>query len=253
MIRSRIGAKALVLCGLVVGLMAFATGGVAQAETGAKWTYINPTTQELKSFDSNLLPLIEGKIEGASASLDFTTKGGTNVSFTCTAFSLTGSPVLLANGSISEGSATFTGCETFLNGVLSKNCLPKTSGAALDEIKTNKAIGLLQLHTLVADGKKHHVVTLLPVTKNAKGEELAATLELGATCAIGESVEITGSLVVWDCKNEGLTHLVEHLIEEFPALKLLKALGQPAKILGSAFAFLGGAHKGIKWAGLTTT
>lgn len=253
MVRSKLGLKALGLSVMVLGLMAFATGGVAQAETGASWTYIN-SKGELLAFSESLLPEVAAKLEGTSASLDFTTGGGTKVKFRCTAFALTGSPKLLLNGSISNGAATFTGCETFLNESekASAACLPKTKGAAADEIKTNTAHGLLVLHKL-ANGTLHHVVLLIPLVTDPKtGEPLAATLELGEECSIGSSVPITGHLVLWDCPPfTGLEHLVEHLIEEFPGLRLLKALGKPATVLGTALARLINAHAGLKWAGLT--
>jgi hypothetical protein len=254
MIRSRLGLRALVLSALVLGLTAFVTSGVAQATAGAKWTYISKAGK-LETFTKTLLPAVSAQLEaGTKAVLHFVTAGGTKVLFECTTLSLEGEPKLLENGSISEGQATFTGCETFLNGVLSKFCLPKTNKGAFDVIQTNRATGLLELHKLTSDGKLDHVIKLTPVTKDAKGNPLAATLELGEECAIGASVPITGSLVVYDCPASGITilkHAVLHLIEEFPALRLLKALGQPAEVLGSAFARLTGEHKEFDWAGLT--
>lgn len=249
MLRSRLGLKVLGLSALVVGLMAFVTSGVAQAETGAKWTYINPTTLKLETFTSALLPVAGIKLDSITKTIFFKTGGGTEVSITCTGEALSGEPKLLENGSISEGQSVMTGCNTFLNGKLSAACLPKTSGAANDEIKTNKFVGLLELHKLAAS--TDDVILLIPVVKNAKGETLAATIEMGEECSIGSTVPVTGSLVVYDCPPSTiLEHLVEHLIEEFPALRLLKALGQPATIKGSSWLFLIGAHKGFKFAGL---
>jgi hypothetical protein len=147
-----------------------------------------------------------------------------------------------------------TGCETFLNGSVSKACLPKSNKGPNDQIQTNKATGLLELHKLTSDGKLDHVVKLTSIVKNAKGEPLMGSLELGEECSIGASVPITGNLVLYDCPASKVTileHAVSHLIEEFPALRLLKALGQPATVLGSALASLEGVHKEFKWAGLT--
>lgn len=250
MIRSRLGLKVLSLSALVLGLMAISTAGVAQAETGASWTYINPATKVLETFKGTLKPVAVASLEEkTTGSLEFKTAGGTEVAFTCTAFALEGSPALLENGGVSEGQATFTGCETFLNGKVSAACVPKTNKGALKTIQTNKAVGLLELHKLATSSDD--VTLLTPTVKNAKGETLATTIELGEECSIGTKVEVTGSLVIYDCPPSTiLEHKVTHLIEEFPALRLLKALGQPSKVLGSALVSLTGAHKGFEWAGL---
>jgi hypothetical protein len=248
MVRSRLGLKALGLSVLVLGLMAFATGGVAQAETGAEWVY--EANGKLLAISESLLPTLSAKLTSANAALDFTTGGGTKVEIQCTAFAINGSPKLLLNGSIGNGTATFTNCETFLNGKLSSACLPKTAGATkTDEVTTNVVHGLLMLHTL-PNGTKHHVVLLLPLETDKEGKPLAATLEMGEECSIGEKVPVTGHLVVWD-ELTGLKHLTSHPIKEFVGLPLLRALNQPATVLGTASAFLTEGHSALAWAGLT--
>ncbi len=253
MVQSKLGLKALGLCALVVGIMAFVTSGVAQAETGASWGYKKTEGGTLEKFTTALLPELNAKLDTATASLEFTTAGGTNVAITCTAGQLIGSPKLLENGSISEGQAKFSGCEVFLNGVLSKNCEAKTSGGAAGEIVTNKATGLIKLHLLSVNGPVDPTVLLTPTVKNKAGLTVATIIQMGPFCSVAEEVEVTGDLTLIDCKNEFTVHKVEHLVEEFSKLRGLTALGRPATIVGSAFAFLEGTHKGYFWAGLPSS
>jgi hypothetical protein len=81
--RSRLGLKALGLCVLAVGVMAIGFAGVAQAEeTGGTWTWSN--AGKTGTFGSTLeaSPIIA--LENNTASLLFTTGGGTKVTFLCT-------------------------------------------------------------------------------------------------------------------------------------------------------------------------
>jgi hypothetical protein len=244
MVRSRLGLKALVLSGLVLGLMAFAWSGVAQAEPTAHWGYINPTTLKLEFFSKTLeaKPLIE--LENKTASLLYTSGGGTKVSHLCTEAEFDEKGELTAEGSILLGRIKFKGCVTFLNGVLSKPCEPHT-GAEKGVILTQKGTGLIKLHELTG-GVKDQTVLLKP-----DEGELLTTIETGEECSIGESVPVTGELVIWDSAGNASfkEHKVAHLIEEFPGLHLLKALGQSATISGTANVKLGGEHANFKWAG----
>jgi hypothetical protein len=256
MIRSRLGLKALVLSGLVLGLMAFAGSSVAQAEPTARWGYINPTTKTLEFFSKTLeaSPVIE--IENKTASLLFNTKGGTKVAILCTGAEFDEGGQLSSEGSILLGRIKFTGCVTFLNGALSKPCEPK-SASGVGTILTDKGTGLITLHTLIIEEEIEKKLVKLEIKdstvllKPDEGTRLVK-IELGATCAIGEEVPVTGELVIWDCKgNKSFeTHAVSHLVEEFPGLHGLVALGQPATLSGSANITLGGVHKGFEWAGL---
>jgi hypothetical protein len=239
MIRSRLGLKALVLSGLVLGLMAFASS--AQAELNAKWL-VNGQAVTL----TNLLlpPIVIKEIENLSATLEFTTKGGTGVLILCKEAEFDEGGLLLAHGGISLGRLKFRECVTLLNEVLSAKCTPHTEGEPAGLILTRKATGLIVLDKLPS-GEVDDLVLIKPDEK-----ETFAVIELGASCAIGESVDVKGELWLKDCKGNSsfLTEAKEHLIEE--ALSELTALGQPAKILGSAVVELGGAeHKGLKWAG----
>lgn len=246
---SKLGLRALGLSTLVLGLMAFASSGVAQAEAGSRWCYINPTTLVLQCFNSLLRPSFQIKNE-TNLSLLFTTAGGTKVAFTCTTAEMVGEPLLEEEGSTSEAKAKYTGCKTFLNGVESKACQPKTNKGPLGTIETTPLRALIKLHLLTPGGIADTVILDTPTVQNGKGETLLATLEIGEECAIGEKVEITGDVTWKDCQNEMGVHKVEHLLEEFPQLRGLRALGKEVVVDGSFLMRLTGAHAGYRWAPL---
>jgi hypothetical protein len=248
MVRSKLGVKGLVLSCLVLGLMAFAGSGVAQAagEAGANWGYINGTG-ELKFFSSSLEAKPVFELENKTATLAFKTGGGTAVKILCTALEFDEGGLLGPEGLVLLGRLHFTGCVTLLNGTLSKPCEPVYKGTNKGLILTLKGEGLILLHVL-GNGEKDRVVLLKPDPPSTT----FADIELGPECSIGEEVPVSGELVLWDAGGNAsfIEHKVTHLITEFPGLKLLKALGQPAVIEGSANVTLGGAHLGFKWAGL---
>jgi hypothetical protein len=228
--------KGLGLCALVLGLMAFG-GGVAQAETGATW--------KVKGADVGALApqLVIKEIENKTAVLLFKTVGGTEVEILCTSAAFDEGGKLVANGGISLGRLLLTGCVLLLNKVISTKCKPKTSGRALGEILTEKFTGLIVLDKLET-GEVDDFIKLTPDVGTKFVE-----FELGETCAIGEAVPITGELFIKDCKGnasftaEAATHLIE------AGLNKLLALGQPAKLVGSAILELGGIHAGLLWSG----
>jgi hypothetical protein len=257
MIRSRLGLKALGLCALVLGLMAFASSA-AQAEPGATWRLNAANVPNA----SDLLPVLEiVEIENKTASLSFTTKGGTGVLILCPFAKFEEGGVLLAQGAISLMKVVFTGCLVLLNEKAASGCKPHSPGKPSGEILTEYAKGLILLDKVTLVGGEVHtydLVMLTPEKLNAKKEfetsKLFAVIELGEECSIGESVnvettELGESLWIKDCKgNTGfLNESTTHLIEE--SLNKLLALGQPAKILGSAIIGLEGAHKAMTWSG----
>lgn len=238
MIRSRLGLKALVLSGLFLGLMAFGAGS-AQAEAGAKWL-VN------KVDVGSLAPqLVIKEIENSTASLAFTTKGGTNVLILCTtaAFGGTNGGKLIASGGISLGDVTFTGCTTLLNEAAAPKCVPHSPGKVGGTVLSENGTGLI-----VLDKVGETNFELVKITPDVG--TVFAKIELGESCAIGELVEVAGELWIKDQGgNAGaLAEAKEHLILE--ALNKLTALGQPAKIIGSAVVELGGVHKGLTWSGI---
>jgi hypothetical protein len=99
------------------------------------------------------------------------------------------------------------------------------------------------LHKL-ANGTKDATILVEPDT----GTELL-NFNLGEECSIGETIPITGHIVLWDCQNTFSALKVTHLLEEFPGLHKLVALGQPAILSGSANVTLGGVHSGFAWGG----
>jgi hypothetical protein len=222
--------KAMGLCLMMaLGLLAFA--GSAQATVGSKWM-VNGA-----DITTNvLLPQVQiTEIENKTASLLFTTGGGTKVEILCTNAELI-NVKLKAEGSLTEGSVKFSGCLTKLNGSTSGPCKPFT-GAESGVVKTEKGLGLIILHEGAG----------LTLIKPETGT-LLATIELGEECSIGESVPVAGELVLKDAAFT--TEAAEHLIAEGP-LTSLTALGQPATIDGSAWVKLvGTGHEGLKWSGL---
>jgi len=239
MIRSKLGLKALLLSGLVLGLFAFAASG-AQAEATAHWRVSGVNVND------TLLPQLKiTGIENNTASLAFTTKGGTNVLILCTAANFDEGGKLALEGKITLGRILFTGCVTLLNEAISTKCKPSGGGAGAGEILTEKGEGLIVLDEL-AGGEKDDNVLIKPDT--GVGTNFAV-IHLGETCAIGETVEVKGELWLKDCLGNAsfLEEKVTHLIEE--SLHGLTALGQPATIIGSANVALAGAHEGLKWSG----
>jgi len=240
MIRSRLGLKALVLSGLVLGLMAFAAAG-AQAESTAAWM-VNGS-----NISSTLLPSVQVKeLENKTSSLLFTTAGGTKVEILCTSAKLLNADgvedaKLGIEGKVDPGKVHFEGCITKLNGTTSANCKPHT-GANSGLILTELGKGLIRLHP--TGGQP--VLEVVPTNE----KELFVTIELSELCAIGESVPVNGLLFLKDCKTEGKVELVEHLVEELKELTKLTALGQPATLDGSALVKLSGAHAGLKFSAL---
>jgi hypothetical protein len=239
MIRSRLGLKALVLSGLLLGLMAFASS--AQAEVGANWR-VNGT-----NVNSTLLPQLEiSEIENKTVSLLFVTKSLTHVEILCTVAKFGGGGgKLTTNGSLTLGDVLFTGCVVLLNHELAAKCKAHSPGKPVGEILTENGTGLIVLHKSASG-----VVTDAVLIKADNEKGLFANIEMGETCAIGESVNVNGELWIEDGGgNAGFEkEEVIHLIKEGPLFGLT-ALGQPAKIIGSAKVILTGAHVGLKWSG----
>ena len=245
MIRSRLGLKALGLCALVLGLMAVWTGAAQAEETGGIWTY--ETGGVLKTFEGALNePTVGGQLEPGIKAVLHTKIVGATVLYECEEVKVIEGKLKGTTGEV-LGKLRFHKCVTILNGVASKNCEPKSEGSA-GLINTNKIVALMLLHLL--GGVKDKVMVAHP---DEVGQPFA-TITSTEACAIGEKVPIIGLWAFIDCKNLGSTHLVKHLIEEFPALNKLFAISETvehkASILGSAEAFLTGTHEGFKWAGL---
>jgi hypothetical protein len=138
-------------------------------------------------------------------------------------------------------------CTLLLNGVPATKCKPHSPGKAGGEILTEKLEGLIVLDKVGTE-------TLDLVKIKPQSGKLLATIELGEECAIGESIKVESTELgegFWVADGGGnagfLTESVEHLVKE--GLSKIIALGQPAKIIGSALVKLSGAHEGLKWSG----
>jgi hypothetical protein len=256
MIRSRFGL--LGLCAIVLGLMAFGTTA-AQAEPLARWLI-------LKS-DGTLLPdsglAVPVELEKETTGILHTKIAGVAVLFECEKIAAVNAN-LLAHGSVGEklvkekvgekeierGTASkikFSGCITKLNGTASKPCEPNNSGTEPGVIVTNPGHALIELHEK-ADKTKVEFVHILPDTG-----ETFATIKTSEECSIGASVPVIGKAYLEDCEGKFLTHLVKHLTQVSTELTELWTISKTAEhvatILGSAWALLGGEHKGLAWGG----
>jgi hypothetical protein len=243
MIRSRLGLKALGMCALVLGLMAV-WAGAAQAElTGGNWTYIN-AAGELKTFEGALAePEIGGEVDEIGI-LHSEALEGTKVLYECKAFSAAAGSKLKANG-VALGKLIFKECKTFLNGVASPPCEPVGGTVTTNLIKAQ-----MLLHKL-ADGTIHDILIAEGETE-AGAKANFATIKSSASCSLGINVPVGGTFAI--IPSNPTTHEVKHLIKEFAALTHLWILSDTAEhksnILGSAWAFLTGAHEKLKFAGL---
>jgi hypothetical protein len=229
---------------MVFGAIAF-SATAAQAEVGAQWLLAE------KAPGTNLVKFLEASVglEAETTLVLHTKIAGTAVLFLCTQAEAV-NVVLKANGSIGEGAKIrFSSCTTNLNGVTSKPCEPNNGGTEPGVIMTSAGHGLLILHKL-ANGA---VDDLIKITPDAGTTYFA--FQMGEECAIGEKVPVIGSVTLRDCENLSLTHLVKHLVEfsSTTALTELWVVSKTAEhvstILGSAWAFLAGAHEGLKFSG----
>jgi hypothetical protein len=255
MVRSRLGLKVLGLCALALGLMAF-IASAAQAEATSHWNVAKKSVTGAEEFQLEIKEL-----EGGTANLAFTTKSGTKVKILCTVAKFDEGGKLIKEGGLSLGRILFTNCVTLLNGALSPPCKPKTTGKALGEILSERGKGLITLDEV--GGVKQDYVKIVPEDKEGKASTLFAPIEMGEECAIGTLVKVEAKsagegLWIKDCgkinaetnaceeSNAGFTtEKPTHLIRE--SLEGLIALGQPAKIEGSAVVQLTGGL--TNWSG----
>jgi hypothetical protein len=244
MIRSRLGLKALGMCALVLGLMAVWAGAAQAENTGGSWTY--ELAGALKTFEGVLAePSIGGELEPGEAVLHAEVLGGTKLLYDCAELKVVEGK-LKANGVV-LGRLVFHSCKTLLNGATSANCAPNAKGIHPGLIETNLIKGQMLLHKL-ASGAVDKIVVAEPDEVGGS----FAFVESSAACSIGLKVLIGGKFAIQD--QQPSTHLEVHLINEFLPLTDLfvisKTAEHKAEILGSAKAFLTGAHATYKWAGL---
>jgi hypothetical protein len=243
MIRSKLGLKALGMCALVLGLMAVWAGAAQAESTGGSWTYIN-ASGELKTFEGALAePEIAGEVDVVGV-LHAEALEGTKVLYECKKFATAAGSKLKANG-VALGKLVFSECEAFLNGVLEKNCNPKEG-----KVTTNLIKAQMLLHKLA--GGTIDKILIAEGETEAGGAANFAVIESSALCALGIKVPVGGKFAIEP--SNPTTHEVKHLIKEFAPLTSTWILSNTpehkATILGSAWAFLTGAHSGLKFAGL---
>jgi hypothetical protein len=243
MTRSRLGL--LGLCAVVFGLMAFSTS--AQATVGAHWWILDGSGNKIDA--ANLEAEVGLTKDSAVITLHAELSSGTKFLVLCT--NLVAENIKLkANGSIGTGGKVkFTGCTVDLNGAAAPACTPTDAVGGAGTVVTKPGHGLIVLNT---GGTASEVVLLLP-----DSGETFATLELGATCAVGSKVNVIGPhFVIRDCEGLFKSHIAKHLIEEEASGSvktelwvISKTTEHIAKILGSAYAFLTGNHTGLLFGG----
>lgn len=251
MAQSRLRLKVLGLCALALGLMAIGTAGVAQAEPGAYWGYLDAQNKLIK-FGPGLEPELGFEIEELKDPTDpgkhlvlLTEIFKQKIAILCG--ELLSDLKLKAEGLV-LGLLTFHKCILKINGVTSVPCEPSFGGSK-GLIKTLELHGLILLHKLEPSGEKHDVVEFKPHV----GSNAIAHIKLGEECAIGEEILLNGTFAFQDCQKEFLVHKVVHLWEEFAPLTKLwvisNTLEHKTTIDGSVNVFLTGAHAGLRWAG----
>jgi hypothetical protein len=236
----------------MLGLMAAASAGVAQAEPGSYWGYIN-AKGELAKFGPTLEPELGFEVEelkdlkdpGKHLVLLFGIAGA-QLAILCTEL---GSDLKLKAEGLVLGLLTFHGCVTRINGVASPACVPHSTGQKPGLIKTLELDGLIRLHKLET-GEVHDTVKFEPDV----GSNSIAHIEFEPkTCSLPEKVLLNGFFSFYDCQKEFLIHKVVHLWEEFAALTYMYVISDTpehrTKIDGSVNVFLKGPHVGLKWAG----
>lgn len=240
--QSKTGLRALGLCALVLGLIAFGVSN-AQAETGAKWRVNGADVGSLAPS------LVITELENKTGSLLFVTKGGTHVLILCTDLDWDVLVQIVGGGVVILGRVVLPGCRILLNEKVASNCQVHSPSKPNGEILSERINGSINLDV------GNDLVKFTPENAAGATSKLLAVIELGELCAIGESIniettELGEGLWVKDIGgNTGfLTESTTHLVVE--GLSKLLALGQPAKLIGSAVVALGGAHSGLKWSGV---
>ena len=240
------------LCAVVLGMMAMSTSAAQGATFG--FLVLNAAgTVNTEVTESggvvNLLAKVEGEKDSADLTL-LTKLLKLMISVTCTNFTLT-NVNLEKLGTLSLGKVGFTGCEVYSGAALGTKlpCTVKTAGAATGTVESANATSKLVLHTLTGGGTE----VLLQVVPD-EGTTFATLLFEGAECSLPASNPVTGSVFLKDGLGQATTFAVKHLIEQGPLTSLSvgsdTAEHLETSLVGSAFAKLGAAHAGLKFAGM---
>jgi len=214
----RAGLKLFGLCVLALGLVAFSASAAQAAGT---WM-VGGTNLTKTSENVELVGSIDAPDGALLAKL-----GLNKVTFLCKVGKLV-SAKLEPEGAISEASknakVAFSECTTLLNEKEAAKCTPTATGKGAGTIETEEGYALLQLHE-----KTTGVTVITP-----KVGTTFAIIHMGAGCAIGESVEVFGSLALHDVgvelnKDELETERANHLVSEFAALTKLTVANKESK------------------------
>ena len=259
MIRTKLGL--LGLCAVMLGMMAMSTSA---AQAAFSWLVLNATgTVNTEVIEVggivNLLARVEGEKDSADLTL-LTKLLKLMISVTCTNFSL--SNVNLEKlGTLSLGKAGFTGCEVYSGAALESKlpCTVKTAGAATGTIDSANATSKLVLHTFFDHIGPIEIELWKEVLIEVKpdiGTTFATLLFEGAECSLPASNPVTGSVFLKDSLGQTTTFAEKHLIEQ-GSLTLLTVGSDTAEhletsLIGPVWVKLGGAHTGLKFAGMDT-
>jgi hypothetical protein len=239
-----LGSALAFLAGKHIGLKFGGEAALPQEEGGGKWWILNAKGEKVDAAS------LEAEIglgkDSTAITLHAKLSGGTEYLLECKNLAAE-SFKLKANGSTSSGKVKFSECAVYLNGVIAPACQPKDPVGGAGTVITKSLHGLIILRKL-AIGTKDELVLLLPDVG-----EIWWTIEMGAECAVGAKVNLVGPhLVLKDCENLFKNHLVKHLLEEGPFTELWlisKTEEHRVNVSGSAWAWLEGAHTGLKFGG----
>jgi hypothetical protein len=226
MIRTKNGLKAIGLCVLALGLMAF-SASAAQAE--GTWdedgTPITVPLPLVALKDSQHLVLLAQNL---------------GVEILCTTPALQNASLNTTGGINAGASVRFTGCVTYEYGTSNEleACVPTNGGTEEGVIETVEGHALIALH----EGEP--ITIVLP----DEGGVFANIEYPNEECALPEVVPVGGTLTLLDCENAFTTSQPTHLVEE-GVLSNLWIYNEEikAEIHGSANVKLANGHS---WNGL---
>lgn len=245
MFQSKRTFAALGLCATVLGLVVVFSASSVQAEEGANWM-VNG-----KNVTGALLPSVSiVKVVTEDMAL-LTELFGKKVTLLCKGAEFIGARLEekgKVGGAAGSNTTQFSGCQTYISGVLTASCEPHT-GEKKGTFTSNPLKGLLVLHKL-ASGENDTLIRFEPVTGS-----VFATVELGEECSIGETCAISGVSTVREVGGgtNFATEALTHTVEQGPLSELWVGTNTPehkAVVEGSASLSLGGAHEGLKWSAL---
>jgi hypothetical protein len=245
MTRTKLGL--LSLCVMLFGLTAL---NVAGASAARQWLFA-------EKAGTGLVPFLEAEIELKKDSVHYVLHSEIlkiPVLFLCTGISADAKLIsegrIGTNGQPKGAKVLFSGCITELKGSVAPECVPTDKTTGKGTITTLPGHAVLATH--VVGGATEDILIVLP-DDEILPDPVFAHIELPEGCPIGTKVPVIGKLALKDCQKLGLTHLVEHLVEAYEPLTKLFTISlteeHKATILGSAWAFLKGAHLGFKFSG----